>query len=138
MDLVAASKKIVIVVVDNALRAAIHVHNLPSMRREIWEHLALVAGQHSMMILGYFSCVLWYEEKQGGRLPNASAMVEFQQAMEIASLQEVSYIGRYYTWCNNRKSKQRIVSKIDWVITNSHWDSRYQEWVGKLHGIFSV
>lgn len=49
------------------------------------------------------------------------AMQDFFDAINGSNLEEATYKGHNFTWCNNQKNHARILSKIDRILINKEW-----------------
>lgn len=107
----------------------VHARSMHSTRRDLWSQLQDLKGVGPWVIVGDFNGVLRYEEKKGGRLPSIIAMDEFQQALDSCQMKEAQYVGATkFTWCNNRKGRQRIISKVDRAFCNNEWENQFLDW----------
>lgn len=80
------------------------------------------------LVGGDFNCVLNHSEKNGGALPNIVVMRNFFDAINGSNLEEATYKGQNFTWCNNQENHARIVSKLDKILINQELAQRYMGW----------
>lgn len=109
MTLVSSSRQQVTVLTNRGLITVVHAYGVCSLRRSLWLHMKANKGCHPWVTLRDFNCVMQYADKKGGELPSANAMEEFQQALEDCELMETQYVGSHFTWCNNRKGRNKII-----------------------------
>ncbi|XP_070047273.1 uncharacterized protein [Nicotiana tomentosiformis] len=72
------------------------------------------------MAVGDFNSVLNMEDRIGENPVSLIEVVEFSNCIKACGLLELPHQGNKYTW-NDRRSEQRIYSKIDWVVINEEW-----------------
>ncbi|XP_075109235.1 uncharacterized protein LOC142181024 [Nicotiana tabacum] len=75
-------------------------------------------------IMGDFNFVLSQKDKVGGKVTYAE-IKEFKECMEQCGLQELKSSGCFYTWNNKHEEQDRVLSKIDKVITNNDWVNKF-------------
>lgn len=82
----------------------------PSQRLQSWRLLRrLKDGGTLLWLVGAMNEILYNTEKKGGSPRSASAMLQFQEAIDDIGLWDLCYVGYKYTWSNNRN---RIFSQM--------------------------
>lgn len=96
---------------------------LKRIRVQLWEHLDQVSARVTQnndlwMISGDLNIIAHTQEKQGGRDPDLGAIHDFQDCVMRNGLFDAGYVGDPFTWCNNRKGRERIWQRIDRTLYN--------------------
>ncbi|WOL13587.1 hypothetical protein Cni_G22357 [Canna indica] len=79
------------------------------------------------IVLGDMNVITDANEKRGGRAFHVSRAVEDQFVEEFteftneAKLINVGYKGAKFTWTNNRKGQEKVMTRLDKVLFNSEW-----------------
>ncbi|KAF9588044.1 hypothetical protein IFM89_007219 [Coptis chinensis] len=90
--------------VEGAIITIIHAHCIYIQRRQLWTELQHISNANfPWLLMGDFNAYLSYSEKQGGNIPSAAAMNDFQECVSIAHLMEVPCNGFHHTWWNKQK-----------------------------------
>ncbi|XP_062104124.1 uncharacterized protein LOC133815283 [Humulus lupulus] len=76
------------------------------------------------LVLGDFNDILHKDERIGVKV-KYSKSVAFQQCIEKCNLEDVKFIGNFFTWTNKQQGDDRIYSKIDRVLANQRWLDHY-------------
>lgn len=98
--------------------------NLVNERLHLWEELRQVSSDDPWLILGDFNATLVEEERRGSRSvsgPNQGLV----QCVRDLGLNNLQSTGCFYTWINRRSGRYAIAAKIDRVLANSGWMSRF-------------
>lgn len=72
----------------------------------------------SWLVGGDFSTILRPSEKRGGLAPNMGSIQDFHDCLIESALQEISYVGNEFSWCNNQRGCSRIWQRLDRVLCN--------------------
>ncbi|XP_031253529.1 uncharacterized protein LOC116111492 [Pistacia vera] len=75
--------------------------------------------------MGDFNAVRFVGEKKGGSNQWNSQCEEFNDMCKEADIDDLNAIGSFFTWNNRGKLNRRIWCKLDRVICNEHWSSRF-------------
>ncbi|XP_020689773.1 uncharacterized protein LOC110104846 [Dendrobium catenatum] len=92
----------------------------------LWEQLLSLADGIVLpgIILGDFNCCRYPHEKAGGNAIVASKMTDFNNLIFNIGVHELSSVGHYYTWFNQRADKP-IHIKLDRALVNDAWLSTF-------------
>ncbi|XP_020697053.1 uncharacterized protein LOC110110087 [Dendrobium catenatum] len=84
-------------------------------RKLLWYSLERhCSGDLPMGVGGDFNCVLYQDEKRGGKkFSLTQASKDFHSFMINNDLHEVRSMGPRFTWCNNKSESTRILEKLD-------------------------
>ncbi|KAI0488554.1 hypothetical protein KFK09_028390 [Dendrobium nobile] len=90
-------------------------------RRSLWEGLEHhMTEDFPMIIGGDFNCLLFKEEKKGGRnFVFGLGPRDMKSFITCNDLHEVACVGPKYTWCNNKRGADRILEKLDRCLVNA-------------------
>ncbi|KAJ9544285.1 hypothetical protein OSB04_023992 [Centaurea solstitialis] len=99
-------------------------------RRALWSGLrkakVLMASQ-PWIVLGDFNAMLFPHDGYGGSSRRNLDMEEFYLCMEDVELIDVQYSGIQYTWCQKPSGGDGIVRKLDRVLSNVDFTSRFSD-----------
>ncbi|XP_023637566.1 uncharacterized protein LOC111830212 [Capsella rubella] len=105
----------------------IYASNCPAERKELWRDLrdhcdSTIIRNKPWMIFGDFNVTLaMVEHSRVDVTPEiTAAMRDFQEVVNDCSLQDMSFQGPLYTWCNKRED-DLIMKKLDRVMVNDKW-----------------
>ncbi|XP_062075253.1 uncharacterized protein LOC133779292 [Humulus lupulus] len=56
---------------------------------------------------------------------NGTEMVPFHNFVCDCGLEDVKYIGSYFTWNNRQEGKDRVFAKLNWVLANNDWLDKF-------------
>lgn len=70
---------------------------------------------------GDLNCIITPEEKIGGVMPSAAAMLDFQSFISVVGLIDAGFSGTPYTWSNNQTGTSHIRARLDKVLYNEIW-----------------
>ncbi|KAK8936556.1 putative ribonuclease H protein [Platanthera zijinensis] len=89
-------------------------------RRALWKDLAVADKNLPTILGGDFNCILHADEKRGGRRVDFSkGPHEFANFISLCDFHEIPFTGNIYTWCNNQKPADRVLSRLDRVLLNA-------------------
>jgi hypothetical protein len=77
------------------------------------------------LCVGYFDKILEALEKVGGIRRTQGTMEAFKNTLEFCALHELGYWGPKFTWCNYREGNNFIKEKLDRVVANSDWFTKF-------------
>ena len=75
--------------------------------------------------IGYFNSILYAAEKQSSCPPSTRQMEEFGCALEENGLADLGYHGFPFTWTNRRPGHVNTRLRLDRVVANIKWKSRF-------------
>ncbi|XP_031285997.1 uncharacterized protein LOC116144687 [Pistacia vera] len=115
---------------DNSMLFCSIVYGMNSVgeRKELWKeliHHANVCQREPWVIMGDFNAVRFAREKKGGSNKLNSQCEEFNYMCKEADIDDLNPIGSFFTWNNRGEVNRRIWCKLDRVICNEHWSSRF-------------
>lgn len=105
----------------------IYGDNCPSRRESLWANLiSFAAGVRDMpwIVSGDFNDVRGPEERMGGSLDWPIWMDNFEEAISHAELNDLRFVGAYFTW-SNRREEGLIRRKLDRVLSNATWECKF-------------
>lgn len=104
----------------------VYGNNVLEDREGLWQELGRLASLtlEPWLVLGDFNNVLRSDDRLGGLSVTDAECDAFQSVLINSQLQELSYIGWPYTWCN-RQWHNLIYSKIDRCFGNIPWFQSY-------------
>ncbi|XP_026399657.1 uncharacterized protein LOC113295543 [Papaver somniferum] len=105
----------------------VHASYIQVTRRGLWQQLNLFETR-PWLIIGDFNCVLRNDENKGCNEPRTSCINEFSDWMEDNNLFEDDSLGSRLTWFNGQSGIHRIVGKLDRVVINDDWLTKYMNW----------
>lgn len=79
------------------------------------------------MIMGDLNTILHIHEKSGGRVPTASQMEELAGISSDCGLIDLGANGPGYTWNNKIVGLANVKERLDRVLANSQWFSRFDK-----------
>ncbi|XP_060968791.1 uncharacterized protein LOC115710551 [Cannabis sativa] len=89
-------------------------------RRKLWADLREIASTEAWVVLGDFNDILNKEERIGTKVKYKNSS-EFRDCVDDCHLEDVKFVGSFFTWCNKQLGDERIYSKIDRVLANPIW-----------------
>lgn len=78
--------------------------NTGDARKGSWRELLRLSSTciEAWVILGDFNSIVSPEDRLGGTLVTAAECIDFKEALFHTQLQELSYVGWEFTWCNKQ------------------------------------
>ncbi|KAK7287147.1 hypothetical protein RIF29_00221 [Crotalaria pallida] len=112
---------------DKFYATYVYAANEKEKRRELWSDLCQLKQGiiGPWLILGDFNCCLELNEKLGGNDLDWKAMDEFRQCVNQCELQDMKFVGSFYTWDNKQYQADRIWCKLDRNLVNADWISKW-------------
>jgi len=74
---------------------------------------------------GDFNEIVVQFEKTGAALRRDSQMAGFRDALEVCDLSDLGYVDPRFTWCNHRRGDSFSMERLDRVVANLGWCSRF-------------
>ncbi|KAF9602111.1 hypothetical protein IFM89_025156 [Coptis chinensis] len=91
-------------------------------------------SKSSWLILEDFNAYLSITEKKGGHHPSTSSMNDFREFVSQNLLMEVHSSGFHLTWWNKQVGEFKIMGKLDRMLCNANWGTKYPGWKYKVLG----
>lgn len=109
------------------LLSAVYAENEATDRGSLWQDLADIANTSSIpwLVAGDFNTMLEFGEKINDGDPVSFDNSELLGCTSACKLQDMSFSGDFFTWCNRREGYQRTYCKLDRVLVNEEWLSAY-------------
>ncbi|XP_026434798.1 uncharacterized protein LOC113332476 [Papaver somniferum] len=125
--------------VGDVLVSGVHAHVKVVQRRFQWSEMQLISDLNKpWIILSDFNAVISHDEKVGGRLPNRTAMVDFNECITQCNLLHAPKNGLQFSWSNCQQGNRRILCNLDMVLFNQKWLQLYGDWGYKLKELKKV
>ena len=102
----------------------VYADNRCIQRRKLWADLQVMSTSVKnapWLVLGDFNATRYQHEKVGGDLGWPSTKEEFNNALNVAELEDLKYGGCQFTWSNKQSDGMAITTKIDRVLVNEKW-----------------
>ncbi|XP_060959299.1 uncharacterized protein LOC133030539 [Cannabis sativa] len=100
----------------------IYAFNDEKKREELWADLEELAKKLSepWILMGDFNEIMNGDERIVRRA-QCNPSQRLQDCIGNCNMADLKYSGSFYTWNNKQKPEERIFSKIDREMVNSHW-----------------
>ncbi|XP_031277640.1 uncharacterized protein LOC116136063 [Pistacia vera] len=101
-------------------------------RKELWRDLMGKAQDFEeipWVIMGDFNAMRFGHEKIGGSYRWRSYVSDLNNMCNETRLEDLWFMGSFFTWSNMRKGEHRITTKIDRALVNEKWGCVF----GKSH-----
>ncbi|XP_062093504.1 uncharacterized protein LOC133799506 [Humulus lupulus] len=96
--------------------------NQIELRKSLWSALASISlPVKPWLVLGDFNSVFEVEERIGGKVISPKEVEDARKWLDLGIVEEMKFLGSYYTWSNNQDGNNRIFSKLDRVFINEDW-----------------
>ncbi|XP_048502886.1 uncharacterized protein LOC125498678 [Beta vulgaris subsp. vulgaris] len=97
-------------------------------REELWNRLSIISSKvkEAWVLVGDFNNVLHLNERLGSAVTLAKVN-SFRECMRVCNLNEHSTEGPFFTWSNKQEGEGRVWCRIDRIIANDEWDSKWQK-----------
>ncbi|KAF9591254.1 hypothetical protein IFM89_003205 [Coptis chinensis] len=97
------------------------------IRRLQWPVLTMFkpTNDESWFLMGDFNEITCPEEKYGGKLFNYSKVRIFLDMIDECELFDLGFVGSIYTWTNRQNGRHKIWERIDRMMANEGWRSRF-------------
>lgn len=105
--------------------SVVYAKNSLEERKKLWEDMLGVKNNSPWIILGDFNCIRFSHEKLGGENSNSTAVEEFNECLNDAEVEDLTWWGQKYTWWNKQEGKGKIECKLDRVLVNSEWNANF-------------
>ncbi|VFQ75853.1 unnamed protein product [Cuscuta campestris] len=103
----------------------VYGHNDLNKRIAMWIRRYSTAMRGAWCVLGDFNVVLHIDDRIGGSRVTREETKDFEECLRDCGLEEVPYTGSYYTWSNKQGLGDRIYSKLDRVVSNVEWVTKF-------------
>lgn len=96
-------------------------------RKRVWDEMAGIdeIQNADWMVMGDLNTIASVNEKVGGRIPKASKMEELKNVMNQCGIIDLGAHGPRCTWNNKRTGMANIKKRLDKVLANPQWCSRF-------------
>ncbi|XP_026429214.1 uncharacterized protein LOC113325192 [Papaver somniferum] len=132
-QVISVSSQMIIVSVGDALISGVHAHIKVVQKRFLWYEMHLISDlNRPWIILGDFNAVISQDEKVGGRLPNRTRMLDFNECINQCELLPAPKNGLQFSWSNCQHGNKRILYNLDIVLFNQKWLHLYGDWGYKV------
>lgn len=90
-------------------------------RRDLWKSNIDESKDSGLpwIVAGDFNTIRWTHEKEGGAIPRAAGLIEFNDCIQEAGLIDLKLSGASFTWSNSSTGDWRIQCKLDRAIVNA-------------------
>nr|XP_026429227.1 uncharacterized protein LOC113325233 [Papaver somniferum] len=130
---ISITKQAITVAIGNVMVTGVHAYCLTINRRELWEELAELSSKNCpWLVIGDFNVVLINAEKKGGRRPLRVSIQDFRECLDVCKLMQASRSGIFFSWCNNKAGKKRIICDLDKYFVNVKWLELHDGWSYKV------
>ncbi|KAL5717241.1 hypothetical protein ACHQM5_010283 [Ranunculus cassubicifolius] len=105
----------------------IYGHPVSAKRKLIWNEVRSLTKfiKGPWVILGDFNAITRLSEKQGGRAVISHSMEEFNDLIDEVGLIDLGFTGPKFTWSNHRQVGENIRERLDRVLGNQEWVSKF-------------
>ncbi|XP_074310088.1 uncharacterized protein LOC141645492 [Silene latifolia] len=103
------------------------VYGLNSLegRVDLWTFLKGIKPTCPWVCLGDFNCVRSLDERISNTAANLQALVDFNDAIIMAGLEDMVIHGFAFTWTNKQEDGDRKWMKLDRVLINTEWAAMF-------------
>lgn len=101
--------------------------------RKLWGeigHMSRDMCNHLWAIMGNFNVIKNINEKKGGLVRWENYHEELNFCCIQANLENLRYMGAFYTWSNKNEGDRLITSKLDIILVNEVWLDEYVDSMG--------
>ena len=101
---------------ENTLRFTVfYGYSETHRHHESWNLLHLLHQQSSLpwCCVGDYNELTSIDEKVGGVIRSERQMQDFRDAIETCGFIDLGFVGKPFTWCNNRLGSTRIWERLD-------------------------
>ncbi|XP_060188598.1 uncharacterized protein LOC132617573 [Lycium barbarum] len=106
----------------------VYARSKANKRRHLWQKLRelnyIINGP--WIIGGDFNSIMEAEEKKGGVPFRLSNCLDFINCMEDCGMTDAGFTGNIHTWCNGRGGTERIHMRLDRLVYNEEWSTKFQ------------
>ena len=100
------------------------------MRRQLWSGMRkfkVLLNYNAWLACGDFNSMLFPHDGWGGSSRRNMDMLDFANCVEDVDLFDMKYSGTQFTWVQKPSGGSGIMRKLDRVLTNSEFVSRFQD-----------
>lgn len=114
-------------IADNNLFLATFVYGSNNYleRHDLWRNLQHFKNPTPWVVLGDFNAIRYPNEKFGGLKQWPSHMDNLNNRLYSTELDDLRYLGCFYTWAHKQDSTNFVSTKIDRVLANESWIKTY-------------
>lgn len=90
-------------------------------RRDLWTSITDRSKNSGLprIVVGDFNAIRWTQENEGGAIPRAAGLIEFNDCIQEAGLIDLKLSEASFTWSNSSIGDSRIQCKLDRVLVNA-------------------
>ncbi|KAJ9536686.1 LOW QUALITY PROTEIN: hypothetical protein OSB04_un000159 [Centaurea solstitialis] len=106
------------------------------MRRQMWSSIRkhkVMIGSQPWIVMGDFNAMLFPHDGLGGSSRRDRAMEEFGECVDDVEIMDVRYSGVQYSWRQKPTSVEGIVRKLDRILSNTEFLSRFRSAFAHFH-----
>ena len=78
------------------------------------------------LCFGDFNEILWNHEKSGNCLRRENQMAYFHSALEDCDLEDLGFLGKWYTWERGRNAIRNVRERLDCDFPTRSWREQFQ------------
>lgn len=105
------------------------VYSDPEFSRRIrnWDTLRWIDAnrREAWICVGDFADITHHKEKMGGRRKAQCKIDGFNDLISDLQVEDIGIKGQLYTWSNNRGGSDRVKERLDRVLGNRKWCSKF-------------
>ncbi|XP_035540286.1 uncharacterized protein LOC118344249 [Juglans regia] len=124
-----SNQHITVVIEENNRRmrlSVVYAKCLTQERRQLWQEISdIPSPADDWVVVGDFNIIRSDAEKRGGRPRSAAAMEEFNHFINLGGLQEMTFMGEPFSWCNGHASLTRSWARLDRILMNNSCATNY-------------
>ncbi|XP_060190867.1 uncharacterized protein LOC132620191 [Lycium barbarum] len=103
----------------------VYGYNTVELRKPLWTHHQTLSGNTPWIIWGDFNAILTSQDKLNGASVTSHDIKDFADCVQALNINELMWIGEYYTWSNKQRGANRVYNRIDRAFGNDEWMLQY-------------
>ncbi|KAF5458875.1 hypothetical protein F2P56_022870, partial [Juglans regia] len=124
-----SNQHITVVIEENNRRmrlSVVYAKCLRQERRQLWQEISdIPSPADDWVVAGDFNIIRSDAERRGGRPRSTAAMEEFNHFINLGGLQEMTFMGGPFSWCNGHASLTRSWVRLDRILMNNSCATNY-------------
>ncbi|XP_026452870.1 uncharacterized protein LOC113353514 [Papaver somniferum] len=130
---VSMSSQMITVDFCGVLISGIHAHVSLVQIRYLWSEMEMISGLNQpWLAIGDFNAITSAEDNIGGKSPNRSSMMDFNNCLDTCELIQAPSTGLQHSWSNFQHGNKRILCKLDRAVFNLLWLQKFEGWCYKV------
>ncbi|XP_060968449.1 uncharacterized protein LOC115703846 [Cannabis sativa] len=109
----------------NSFLTVVYAFNNRGERRLLWKDICELYSDENWCLMGDFNDILAKEERVGLRVRSYPDS-DFFRCVNFRKLEDVKASKKFFTWTNKQPGADRIYSKIDRIMANQAWITKYE------------